>query len=324
MTKTKKTLLILGAIILVPVLIFSLIISLTLGKLNRKAEWETVTEEEYEEKNKENAGPDTVREDEIDWGEKLDLDITGNCINVLLVGTDLDEYNTSRSDTMILVCVNLSTNKVHLISFLRDAYVQIPDHKDNKLNASYAFGGVPLVEETLKLNFGVPIDAYAMVDYQTFPKIIDILGGVKVYLFNNECAVVNRKCGTSYTEGYCTLSGKAALAYCRIRSLDSDFGRTERQRKVLMSLYNEFHTITIPEALELIDNVFPLITTDITDTQAVDYAVKLLPILRKCDIKPTHIPDEHFCKDATVRGMAVLLPDFDEARHTLEKLMQSK
>ena len=324
MTKTKKTLLILGAVILVPVLIFALIINLTLGKLNRKTEWDTMTDEEYEAQNKENAGPDTVGENEIDWGERLGLDITGNCINVLLVGTDRVEDNTSRSDTMLLVCVNLSTNKVHLISFLRDTYVQIPDHKDNKLNASYSFGGVPLVEETLKLNFGVPIDAYAMVDFEAFQKVIDILGGVRVYLFNNECAIVNRQCGTSYHEGYCDLSGRAALSYCRIRSLDSDFGRTERQRKVLMSLYNKFHTVTLSEALELIDNVFPLITTDVTNTQAVDYAIKLLPILRDCDIHPVHIPDEHFCKDATVRGMAVLLPDFDEARHTLEKLMQSK
>ena len=68
--------------------------------------------------------------------------MNGNSFNILLIGTDLDEGGTSRSDSMIVCNVNLDAKKVTLISFLRDCYVQIPDHKDNKLNAAYAFGGV--------------------------------------------------------------------------------------------------------------------------------------------------------------------------------------
>lgn len=328
MNKTKKVLLILGLLILVSVLTCAAVIHLTFGKLNRKPQWESLTDEQYEQllieniDSEEPAGPDTIDEEAICWGEKLDLSITGNCINVLLIGADKMVGTVSRSDSMILVSINLSTKKVNLISFLRDSYVQIPDHKENRLNAAYAFGGAPLLEETLKLNYGVPIDAYAMVDFDTFQKVIDVLGGVDVYLFKNECAIVNKACGTAYEEGYCHLTGKAALSYCRIRHLDSDFGRTERQRKVLMSIYNEFHTITFQEALDLIDEIFPLITTDITNTQIVDYAMKLLPILRECEINPVHIPDESAFSNATIRGMMVLIVDFDKARSTLESLMQ--
>lgn len=327
MTKQKKTLCIIGAAVLVPVLIIILVVNVTLNKIKRLDGYEqSMTEEEYSEKNgadEEAANYSVVAEDKIDWGEKLDIEMNGNSFNVLLIGTDLDENYTSRSDTMIVCNVNLDTKKVTLISFLRDCYVQIPDHKDNKLNAAYAFGGVELLDKTLEENFGVVVDANVLVDFKAFQKVIDALGGVEVYLFSDECAYVNAGTkGNNYKEGYCLLDGEAALSYCRIRKLDSDFGRTERQRKVLTALYNKFHTITLKEALDLIDKVFPLVTTDITNSEMVSYAVKLLPIIRECEISPAHIPADGTWENANVRGMAVLVLDFDKNRALLKDIIE--
>lgn len=329
MTKQKKTLCIIGAAVLVPVLIIVLVVNVTLNKIKRLDGYEqSMTEEEYSAQSgvdEAAANYSVVAEDKINWGEKLDIEMNGNSFNVLLIGTDLDAGGTSRSDSMIVCNVNLDAKKVTLISFLRDCYVQIPDHKDNKLNAAYAFGGVELLDRTLEENFGVAVDANVLVDFKAFQKVIDALGGVEVYLFSDECAYVNS--GTkskNYKEGYCLLDGEAALAYCRIRKLDSDFGRTERQRKVLTALYNKFHTITLKEALDLIDKVFPLVTTDITNSEMVSYAVKLLPIIRECEIEPAHIPVDGTWENANVRGMAVLLLDFDKNRATLKEIIEEE
>ena len=329
MTKQKKTLCIIGAAVLVPVLIIVLVVNVTLNKIKRLDGYEqSMTEEEYSAQSgvdEAAANYSVVAEDKINWGEKLDIEMNGNSFNVLLIGTDLDEGGTSRSDSMIVCNVNLDAKRVTLISFLRDCYVQIPDHKDNKLNAAYAFGGVELLDRTLEENFGVAVDANVLVDFKAFQKVIDALGGVEVYLFSDECAYVNSGTkGKNYKEGYCLLDGEAALAYCRIRKLDSDFGRTERQRKVLTALYNKFHTITLKEALDLIDKVFPLVTTDITNSEMVSYAVKLLPIIRECEIEPAHIPVDGTWENANVRGMAVLLLDFDKNRATLKEIIEGE
>lgn len=329
-TKQKKIICVAAAAVLVPIMVIALVINVVLNKINRLEGYEhsSVTEEEYEAANTGDeaaANYSVVEEDKVDWGEKLDIEMSGNSFNVLLIGTDLDENYTSRSDTMIVCNVNLDTKTVTLISLLRDCYVQIPDHKDNKLNAAYAFGGVELLDTTITENFGISIDANVLVDFKAFQQVIDALGGVEIYVFQDECNYINSDTGrTAYKEGYCLLDGKAALSYCRIRSLDSDFGRTERQRKVLSALYNQFHKITLKEALDLIDKVFPLVTTDITNSEMVSYAVKLLPILRECDIEPAHIPADGTWENANIRGMAVLLLDFDKNRAIIKDIVEGE
>ena len=93
---------------------------------------------------------------------------------------------------------------------------------------------------------------------------------------------------------------------------------------MLTALYNKFHTITLKEALDLIDKVFPFVTTDITNSEMVSYAVKLLPIIRECEIEPAHIPVDGTWENANVRGMAVLLLDFDKNRATLKEIIEGE
>lgn len=327
MSKTKKTLCVIGAAVLVPILIILIVINSALNKINRisEAAAPSMTEEEYEAQAAEDSAAGSysaVEEEKINWGEKLDIEMKGNFFNVLLIGTDSDENGTSRSDAMILCNVNLDKKRGTLISFLRDSLVQIPDRKDNKLNAAYAFGGVELLDEVLFDNFGIEVDGNVLVDFKAFQKVIDALDGVEIYLFKEECAYINADLGRNYSEGYCLLDGKAALSYCRIRSLDSDFGRTQRQRKVLTALYNRFHKIMLKEALDLIGTVFPLVSTDFTNTELVGYAIKLLPIIRECDIAPEHIPADGTWENANVRGMAVLIMDFDKNRALLKSIIE--
>ena len=152
-------------------------------------------------------------------------------INILLVGQDRQAgQGRQRSDTMILCSYNPNTNEVSLISFLRDLYVSIPGgYSNNRLNAAYAFGGFPLLYKTLEQNFGVKIDGGVEVDFGGFTELIDLIGGVDIYLTAKEAPYV----ATSCKEGMNHLNGRKALNYARIRKIDSDFGRTNRQRTLI-------------------------------------------------------------------------------------------
>lgn len=192
-----------------------------------------------------------------------DNDVPGGYVHVLLVGVDVDSVGTSRSDTMIIASVKRGVIK--LTSLMRDTGVTIPGRSGtHRLNAAYAYGGIDLLLKTINVNFGLNITRYAMVDYDSFPKIIDKLGGVTLTVTDAEANEINRNVGgllymdvqkgnMPYDEGKqlyeserlskggedLRLDGLQALGYARIRSLDSDYGRTSRQRKVLSAVLSQ-------------------------------------------------------------------------------------
>lgn len=238
-------------------------------------------------------------------------------VNILLVGQDRREgQGRQRSDSMILISINTSTKQVSLISFLRDLYVQIPGgYSDNRLNAAYAYGGFKLLNETLLLNFGVDVDYNIEVDFTGFEKIIEIMGGVTITLTKAEANYI----GGGLTAGEVKLNGKQALSYARIRKLDSDFGRTNRQRKILLSLFEDIKTLPIGTIYDLIDQICPYITTDMTNSEIFALAAKLVPMLTSINIEQYHVPDDGQYYNATIRKMMVLVPYSTKIRQALEE-----
>ena len=192
-----------------------------------------------------------------------DNEVPGGYVHVLLVGVDKDSTGTSRSDTMIIA--SIKKDEIKLTSLLRDTGVSIPGRNGTyRLNAAYAYGGIDLLLKAVNHNFGLNITRYAMVDYDSFPKIIDKLGGVALTVTDAEVNEINRNVGgllymdvqkgvLPYDEGYALyqaeilakggenlrLDGLQTLGYARIRSLDSDYGRTNRQRKVLSAVIDQ-------------------------------------------------------------------------------------
>ena len=117
---------------------------------------------------------------------KVDDNLTfnKNVINILLVGSDHGAIkgDHGRSDSIMIATVNFKTKELKLTSLMRDMYVEIPGHGHNKLNAAYAFGGVELLYQTIAKNFGIKIDNYCVVDFSTFEKVINKVGGVEISL----------------------------------------------------------------------------------------------------------------------------------------------
>ena len=238
-------------------------------------------------------------------------------INILLIGQDRRPgQGRQRSDAMILCSINADTNTLTMTSFLRDLYVQIPGYQDNRLNAPYALGGMELLKETLKLNFGIVVDGCIEVDFSQFERIVDLMGGVDISLTAAEAAHLN-KSGFGLTEGVNHLNGKAALAYSRIRYIGTDFGRTNRQRTVLSALVEQSRTLSLKQMHNLLEGILQLITTDMSNRQIIGLAVDSFPMLTTLKVKTQYIPAEGTYQFASIRGMSVIVADMAANRAIL-------
>ena len=242
-------------------------------------------------------------------------------VNILLIGQDRREGETqARSDTMILCSFDRNAGKLTMTSFLRDLYLPIPGHGSNRINAAYSFGGMSLLEKTMEENFGISIDGAVEVDFQQFSGIIDLLGGVTIDLRRDEANIINKETGSVLTEGTHLLTGDQALAYSRIRSLDADgdFSRTGRQRKVLEALLDSCRSGGASKLVPLLNQLLPMITTDLSSGQLLLLALEIAPKLSDLQLTSQRIPADGTYSDRSIDGMSVLVADMDAARRLLQ------
>lgn len=295
------------------------------------ADQETMSPEEVseylatEEQNYDPNAP-TITDDQIDWGETDTLiGDEEHIVNILLIGQDARPgEKRTRSDVMILVTFNTEKNTITMTSFLRDLYVQIPGYGNNRLNAAYAWGGMALLNETLEVNFGIVVDGNVEVNFEQFAGIIDLLGGVDLELRNDEANLINQNLGYgTLTGGMQHLDGEQALNYARIRSLDAngDFSRTNRQRKVLTAIFEKFKNSDLSTLLGLLEEVLPMITTDMTQSEIISYATTLFPMLAGNEIISQRVPADGAFSNRNINGMSVLVADMEAARKLLEETL---
>lgn len=245
-------------------------------------------------------------------------------VNIMLVGQDRrpgENYRT-RSDAMILCTFNKKDKTLTMTSFLRDLYVYIPGYRSDKMNAAYQWGGMSLLRETMMYNFGIQVDAFVEVDFSGFQKVVDVVGGVDINLTQAEADHLNKTYKWSLKAGPNRLNGEEALNYSRIRAIGTDFGRTDRQRKVVSSLINSCKNMSVTQALNLVNEILPLISTDMSNSEIVQYVMDLFPMLAGASISNLRIPADGTYTNAYVGSLDVLLPDMDANRKILiEALM---
>lgn len=247
--------------------------------------------------------------------------------NILLIGNDSRAGGEDgRSDAMILVSISNRTKTIYLTSLLRDIYVEIPGHESNRLNAAYAFGGPELLLETIKQNLDIEVNRYVQVNFQAFANLIDAVGGVELELTNDEVQLVNaylneynmlgnRPIDTDYlpadASGLLHLNGPQALAYSRNRYIGSDFGRTERQRKILEAVFHQLPSSVLTNLDDMIEGILPNLTTNISKSEC--YALSLdAPKLLTYDLVQASIPIAGSYQGVTIRKMSVLQVDFEK------------
>lgn len=191
-----------------------------------------------------------------------------NVENFLIVGTDARDVSKHRglSDVMIVVSYNKSAGTVKLMSFLRDSYVPIEGYGWGKLNWAYIRYGIGSTINTINQCFDLDIQRFVVIDFNGTKNFIDYIGGVDVPLTAAEAVYM----GVGSSDGTYHLDGTTALIHCRNRSLDSDFGRTRRQRDVVSAVISKMRSgIELSEVLGMLDHALKMVRTNIPFTTMV-------------------------------------------------------
>lgn len=314
----KLFFIILAVLIVIVVGIVFAYSSYLLNKVNY--EKDDSMQDEYFEEDENLDGLNSIDPEDVTWGNNVMLRHEDDVINLLLVGEEAiyDGNSRGRTDCIMIATINVAQKSVKLTSIMRDLYLQIPGYSDNKINAAFKMGGMELLKQAISQNFDIKLDGYIKVDFDSFEKIIDSLGGVEITLSQEEASYLNR---TNYISnpdyrnvvaGKQVLNGNQALGYSRVRYVSNgeesnDFGRTLRQRTVLTAIFEKYKTKSTVELFALMPDVLSLLTTDLSKSTMLEY-LYLAATIKPDKLETLRIPVEGAYEMARVRNMSVLLP----------------
>ena len=269
--------------------------------------------------------------------------------NIMLFGEDNHkEGENGRADSMILLSIDKNNGQLKQTSFMRDIFVSIPGYDDNKLNAAYAFGGAKLACETIENNFGIKIDDYLIVDFNSFTEIVDSLGGIDLELTYNEIAYINwqsyrnhqtddenelKKDEYDYYEdkdGYSValvhVNGRQALWYARDRdSAGSDFDRTQRQRIVINTIFTKLKESNPFTLLGTVFSASKYLTTNMNPLSLTGKGFELLGAL-SYERKEHRIPsnDNYYNDYYDYCGQVLVISNIDLEKERLYSYISEK
>ena len=251
-----------------------------------------------------------------------------NVINILVLGTDARDVTKERgrSDAMIIVSYNKKSSTIKMVSILRDSLVPIEGHNWNRINAAYSFDGVGLAVNTVNEIFDLDIQHFVVIDFNGVKDFIDEIDGIDVTLTQAEADHYNQNgfMRKEVSAGNCHMDGHMALTYMRTRKLDSDFKRTDRQRKVIELVAKKIiEEKNISEMYDLADFAFKLVKTNIpiTDIMAV-----IPSVVRKgsaLNMQSQHVPYSDSYVYKYYNGMAIVSYNLDEAAARINKFIYS-
>lgn len=266
--------------------------------------------------------------------DAAEMIVSDGLINFLLVGQDARAgQGIQRADSTILCTIDPNGKTITFTSFQRDMYVPIPGYASTKISFAFRYGAYfgdhsykdafALMNETLAYNFGVQVDGNIAVDFESFKALIDQLGGLDITLTDREADYLNDH-GCSVHAGENHMDGATALEYSRIRYIDSDFARNNRQRIVMNTIVEKVKRMDILQINDLLMTALPCIWTDISDADIWSYALKLLPLLPELEVKSAQIPAEGTYYLSMVDGRSVVIIDFDANLAVLKEILSEK
>lgn len=179
----------------------------------------------------------------------------------------------THADTMIIVSLDNETKEIRMASVYRDTLLRQMDNTYHKANQGYFRGGPVEAINLLNTNLDLAIEDYVTVDFKAMADAVDLIGGIDVYVTEEEATELNKHIKTTAKvagkkahklsgEGTYTLDGPQAVTYARLRKLaGGDYKRTERQRVVIRAMFDKARTMDLNTLNSIIDTVFPQVST---------------------------------------------------------------
>ena len=227
---------------------------------------------------------------------------SNSIINIALFGVDSADASTGRSDSIIIATIDTIHKKLKLTSVMRDSYVNISGIGNDKINHAYAFGGPQLAIKTLNENFNLNIEDFVAVNFESLPKIIDMIGGVTVDITSEEVSHIP---GIPSAGTY-NLNGAQALSYSRIRyATGGDYVRTERQRTILTKIFEKVLTINPMKYPSLLNEVLPMVQTSLDYSKILELGTEVLK-MGVTTLEQERFPLDGYCQGEMINGVYYL------------------
>ncbi|GBG55464.1 cell envelope-related transcriptional attenuator [Sporomusaceae bacterium FL31] len=247
-----------------------------------------------------------------------------NKMNIMVLGVDERADDVGRSDTLFVVTVDTNTKEVAMLSIPRDTRVKIPGHGYDKINHAYAEGGHTLSQKAVEGLLGIPIDHYILINFNSFHKIVDAIGGVDIDVEKrmyyedpydgNDGLVIDLKPGLQH------MDGNTAIQYVRYRDEEGDIGRVQRQQKFIKALMKEVASPSVITRIPaIIQQVSAAVKTDMSTTEMLSMA-KILNDAYKNGLKTDMVPG----KPAYISDVSYWLPDVVALRQHLAQTLGVK
>jgi LCP family protein required for cell wall assembly len=251
-----------------------------------------------------------------DWVERMfggQPGLADGPLNVLVLGVDTrpdSQEMGSRTDTIMLVQVVPKSGDVKLLSVPRDLLVEVQPGERDKINAAYNYGGVNETIDVLEHYSGIPVDHFAVVDFEGFERVIDAMGGVRVDVGDGQFPEKWRM-----GEDVQRLNGHKALIFARYRGTPgADLDRMQRQRELVGALRSEalrWHTVkTLPEIMAVMNEN---VQTDLDLTGAITLGQVLIRKGRHAEMTSQQLKGT---PETLPNGEQVLIPD-EDANHAI-------
>jgi LCP family protein required for cell wall assembly len=208
--------------------------------------------------------------------QKVDAKDVPSIINVALIGSDARSNDENgRSDSLMVAQYNQKTKQAKLISIMRDSYVDIPGYGQDKINAAYSYGGIDLLNQTLKENFKLEAPYYASITFQDFIDCVDELFPAGVKIDAEKDLDLD---GVYIKKGEQTMDGNTLLQYARFREdEEGDFGRIRRQQQVIKAISNQLKDVTsILKLPKAIGKLLGSIKTNLPESVLIDCGMDFL------------------------------------------------
>lgn len=231
---------------------------------------------------------DDFKEEEIS-SNNSNSEVIDNYTNIAVFGVDSrkNELKKALSDMIMIVSINNETKQVKVASVYRDCLVLFGEEGDmsfEKATHAYSKGGGTMAVKMLNENFDLNITDYVTVNFDAVASAVDAIGGVDIDISSKEQKDINRyieeinkvngtKSPYIYETGVLHLDGTQATAYGRLREIDSDYARTERQREVMMELFNSVKGASAGKLKKLVDTMIPKVLTTLDNSEILNMAL---------------------------------------------------